>query len=330
MNLENKKIELQSQLQSVTDKLDLKFQNILHTCGVESSIYSYTIKQDFESDDFKLKIIRDDFNVTVDIEDIKSNESEISISLEVPRHWSMDFNLMDEKSYAETKTHFEKSQEIFDFGSYIKDNIDSLKPYFVELFTLQNGALDLKYQISQNNQNIKNNIDEILLNDVIEHLQISDENTAKDLFKELDFEYDSTVNLITVESVRNSSNQLFIKFDKDVLDIENSGRLNCKYNGSRIAKKDIERRLKNRILFDGDFDKNFESIQKLLGIPEPSHDQSSIHIACDDFYELLENQKKKNDVLEFVENKKANLVKSMFDIDPFSKNKKKMGLFGPR
>lgn len=159
---------------------------------------------------------------------------------------------------------------------------------------------------------------------------MSDSETATELFNELDFEYDSTVNIISVESFRNSSNQLFVIFSKDVLEIENSGRLSCRFNDSRITKKDIEVKLRNRIIFDGNFDQNFDSIQQIIGIPEPAKDQSSIHILCDDFYELLENKKKKNEVLDFVEHKKTSLVKTLFDIDPFSNKKKKMGLFGSK
>jgi hypothetical protein len=328
MNLENVKNELQEKLNTANDNMDAKFHALTLSCNVDHSIYSYTIIQDFESDDFHVKIINDDFQVSVNIEEIKTKADEISIRLKVPSHWSLDHELMDEESYEKTKTHFEKSQEIFKLGSYIKENIDSMKPNFIDMFRLQEEILELKFQISQKKENINNNLDNTLLNDIIEHLQISDTESNKELFNDLDFEYNNVVNLISVESFRNSSNQNFIKFSKDVLDIQNSGRLNLKFNGSRIAKKDVESKLRSRILFDGEFDQNFNSIQKLLGIPEPDKNQSSIHILGNDFYDLLENQKKKNEVLDFVENKKTSLVKTMLDIDPFSDKKKKIGLFG--
>lgn len=327
MNLREQKEKLNREKIKIQDSMKNELDSFIEQHNEESSYYSIDVEQ-WDEESLKMKIYHEDFKISIDIYDLYKDDESINLSLETPSLYSHRSNLLDEKEFIATNNHMIDNQRLFTFAKAIKDNIKLLKPKFKTIFDLKNNLDDKIMEMKENLKDIEKNIEEVFLDDIKKDFHIASEKDAKDLFQKMNFEWDDTIYIINAKTYTDNKNTILVEFVKNELEIENSGRLSCRYNGNRIAKKDIEGKLEGGVIINDELTQKFNFLQETLAIPGHSPLKKSINIMFDDYYRLKEKKSNQNSITDFLEQKKSNILEKIMDSNYGGPKKKKIGIYG--
>lgn len=328
MNLRKQQKEILNSISVNQDILNENIDSFFDLNNVQVTDFHIEIKSDEDNLSLNLKMNSNkEFEISFDIFNLGNTENQkISLNLSAPSLYSWSSDLFDEDEEIKVNEYFENNQTIFKLGKNIKENLPKSKHLLKDILDTQNTLNKLDKDLKENKKNIELNIEDDFLNQVKNDFEIADDEKAKEIFDAIDFYYDETFYIIKVETYTDKDG-VFLRFARSSIEIENSGRLSCKYDDSRIAKKDIQSKFVGSLIFEDELDQNFESVVKKLGIPTPKKNQKTLNILYDDYFDMIEKNKK-SDAVVFLENKKKSVLNEITsDLNHSKSNKKKLGLY---
>lgn len=334
MNLQKQHKSLLKEKDKINTLLDKSFKNFMKKIHKDDIDFSLVLRDEgnleeldigifikSDHEDYKHKhYFYYDYNVHIRFRKFNTEYESSSLQFHLPSYHD---NFLDSSKDQASEEFLENSQRILELIKSVKCNLDKVRPELIDLFEIKNDLIQKESEIENIEEEIQNNSENDIIDEVRKTLNIADSDKSQELFEKITFDKDEDFFIIKMEIEKNEDGSTRLVFRKNHFSIECDGRITCRRNDSIFARAKIRAEFDNAVLFNGELDQTFASLQNAVNIPSPRIGQRKINIFYDDFLNMV---KEEDTPVKFLKKKEKNYIQMLTNRD--SKSKKRPSFYG--